>query len=375
MKSRLLFTLLFLPLLASAQTYAYSTLVSFPPPSKTAPAGPEAAMAIDSKGNLYGVAGGGNQGTVFKATPKGVLTVLHNFGGPDGASPQSNVVFDPAGNLYGTTMDGGAFGFGTVYKLTPKNVETVLYSFTGTPTDGNYPIYPVTLDSVGNVYGYTYYTEQDQPSGGAVYQITPESSFSIVYNFGQNQGNDGFNPEGSMITDREGNFYGTANEGGDFSTCGLPAGVVFKMTPDYDYTVLHTFCLNTGDVASPRGKLTQDNKGNMYGGGGGIYKITQAGDESVLNTCCIVSYNYTQTLVRDSAGNLYGTVPGASTDDNAYVFKVAPGGAETVLYTAKAPINIGEGVILDSAGNIYGTTANGGTNGTGSIFKLTKKTD
>ncbi len=76
------------------------------------------------------MAGGGTAGTIFKATSKGVLTTLHNFTGPDGSAPQSAVVFDKAGNMYGTTMEGGKFNYGTVYKLTPKGVETVLHSFT-----------------------------------------------------------------------------------------------------------------------------------------------------------------------------------------------------------------------------------------------------
>jgi uncharacterized repeat protein (TIGR03803 family) len=378
MKSKLLAVFLLLPLFAVAQTYTYSTLVSFPPQSKKGPATPNGYLTIDSKGNLYGAAGGGTRGqygdgTIFKATPKGVLTVLHNFGGSDGLGPQGAVVFDKAGNLYGTTQEGGAHNWGTVYKLTPKNVETVLYSFRDTPEDGNYPVYPVTLDSSGNVFGYTYYTVQDQPSSGAIYRVTPEGNFSIVYTFGQNQGYDGFNPVGSMITDSEGNFYGTASQGGDFDACGLASGVVFKMTPDYDYTVLHTFCPNTGDVASPRGKLTQDNEGNMYGGGGGIFKITQTGDESVINNCCFNPPFTPQPLVRDSAGNLYGVVSSNSTTTNSYVVKIGTDGTETVLYTSVMPVNIGEGLVLDSAGNIYGTTFNGGVNGTGSIFKLTKK--
>ena len=373
MKLRLLLVFLLLPLFGFAQTYTLSTLVNFPATAKKGPANPSGYLTMDSQGNLYGVAGGGTAGTIFKATSKGVLTTLHNFTGPDGSAPQSAVVFDKAGNMYGTTMEGGKFNYGTVYKLTPKGVETVLHSFTDTAADGNYPTFAVTLDANANVYGYIYYTVQDEPNSGAIFQITPQGSFSLVYSFGQNQGMDGFDPQASMITDRAGNFYGVTSDGGDLDSCGLPAGVAFKLTPNFDYSVLHTFCPRLGDVGTPRGKLVQDNAGNMFGGGGGIYKITQSGVESVLNPCCFVSENYVQTLVRDSAGNLYGTVPAASNTDNTYVFRIAPDGTETVLHTFNAPINIGDGVAIDSAGNLYGTTSNGGTNGTGSIFKLTKK--
>ena len=373
MKFKLLFAFLLLPLFSFAQTYSLSTLVNFPAIAKKSAANPTGYLTTDSHGNLYGVAGGGVAGTLFKVTPKGIFTVVHNFTGPDGSDPQSAVVFDKAGNMYGVTMEGGKFNYGTVFKMTPKGALTVLHSFTDTAADGNYPTFAVTLDSNANVYGFVYYTVQDQPNGGVIYRVTPQGSFSVVYNFGQDAGYLGFNPQASMITDREGNFYGVTLDGGDFDACGLPGGVVFKMTPNFDYSVLHTFCQSTGDLGFPHGKLTQDNAGNMFGGANGIFKITQSGVESVLTTCCATFNIFTPTLVRDSAGNLYGTVPSASTSTNPYVFKVAPDGTNTTLYTFKAPINIGDGVVLDSAGNLYGTTINGGTNGTGSVFKLTKK--
>lgn len=377
MKTRLLMSLLLLSAPASAQSYTYSTLTSFPPVSQTAPSNPEAHLAIDDKGNLYGTSGGAVQGTVFKVTPTGSLTVLHSFSGPDGAVPESGVVFDKAGNLYGTTQNGGAHESGTVYKLTPGNEETVLYSFTGTAASGNYPTLPVTLDSAGNVYGYIFYTDNGSYSSGTIYKVTPKGKYSNVYIFGQNQGYEGFNPVGSMILDQEGNFYGAASEGGDFNTCGLPDGVLFKMTPDYVYSVLYTFCSETGGPGNPDGKLTQDAAGNMFGSsGGGIYRTTQSGDVSLVNSCCGVSANgRPQTLVLDSAGNIYGTVQASSDTEESYVFEISQEGTEAVLYTSPSTAQVGDGVVLDSAGNLYGTTFNGGVNGTGSIFKLTKHTD
>ncbi|HSS99850.1 MAG TPA: choice-of-anchor tandem repeat GloVer-containing protein, partial [Terriglobales bacterium] len=155
MKRSLFLAFLLLPLAAGAQTYTFSTLVNFPPTSKHGPQEPTAPLIIDSAGNLYGTSwhGGthdsccGGDGTVFKVTPGGVLTVLHNFNAAagEGAFPFANVVRDSAGNLYGTTMSGGTTGQGTLFKLSPSGVETILHNFTG-EINGNEPFNAVTLD-------------------------------------------------------------------------------------------------------------------------------------------------------------------------------------------------------------------------------------
>jgi uncharacterized repeat protein (TIGR03803 family) len=136
-------------------------------------ASPYAPLLSDANGNLYGTANGGgenNAGVVFKIDTDGKLTVLHTFtGGADGGNPCAGVVADSAGNLYGTTYQGGVAGAGVyhsgagvVYKIDTSGKFTVLYTFTGA-TDGSDPIAGVTLDSAGNLYGTTYYggTEGD----------------------------------------------------------------------------------------------------------------------------------------------------------------------------------------------------------------------
>jgi uncharacterized repeat protein (TIGR03803 family) len=170
MKRSLLFAFLLLPMFAEAQTYTFSTLVNFQPTSKHGPVEPTSGLIIDSSGNLYGTTlyGGthdtsaGGDGAVYEVSPGGVLTVLHNFNAAagDGAQPFANVVRDSAGNLYGTTMFGGAKGVGTTFKLAPSGHETILHSFTG-GNDGSIPFQPVMLDGKGNLYGYTFFIETE----------------------------------------------------------------------------------------------------------------------------------------------------------------------------------------------------------------------
>jgi uncharacterized repeat protein (TIGR03803 family) len=143
---------------------------------------PLQGMVFDSAGNLYGITnfgGSTNNGTVFELTPTASgpwkETVLYNFqGGTDGASPTGPLTFDPAGNLYGTTVSGGGSGLGTVYELSPGSggwTETILHSFAGGTGDGSGPQGGVVRDAAGNLYGVT-------PFGGTIddgvaYEIIP----------------------------------------------------------------------------------------------------------------------------------------------------------------------------------------------------------
>lgn len=379
MKNKLLLAFLFLPLLASAQTYTYSTLLNFPPQVKRGPNDPFGSLIIDAAGNLYGTTlyGGANgpsygDGTVFKVTPKGTLSVLHSFDGTDGEQPWTNVVRDAEGNLYGTTFYGGAYGMGTVFKLTPGGQETVLHDFAG-GADGNNPLNAVTLDARGNLYGYTFCTGDNCGGVNSIYKITKQGVFSIVFNFNTAGGLYGSNPVGSLIVGKDGNFYGATKDGG--STTLLVAGVVFKLTPSGVLSVLHVFPYNSStDLEYPGGKLTQDADGNMFGGAAlgldasGIFKITTLGEESVLTFCCSGS----ESMVRDPEGNLYGILGFTSTSNDYSIYKVTPSGAVATLYTFPDGVYSSGGLAIDKAGNLYGTTSQGGTNSTGTVFKLTK---
>jgi uncharacterized repeat protein (TIGR03803 family) len=213
---------------------------------------------------------------VFKLAPNpdGTWTesVLYSFtGGADGGSPWAALVFDAAGNLYGTTWVGGADGKGAVFKLTPNPdgtwTESVLYSFTG-GADGAYPAAGVIFDAAGNLYGTTGGGGADD--NGAVFKLTPDPdgswTESVLHSF--TGGADGGGPVTALIFDAAGNLYGTTAGGGSrlLNICrGLGCGVVFELTPTstgWSETVLNEFL---GKAADPEAPVIFDPKGNLYG--------------------------------------------------------------------------------------------------------------
>jgi uncharacterized repeat protein (TIGR03803 family) len=377
--SSLLTLLLLLPLAAGAQTYTYSTLLDLPSASSQGPVNPN-GLTIDDQGNLYTTSESGGVycapngcGTVFEVSPAGVISVLHNFSGPDGSSPRSGVTRDAAGNLYGTTYTGGAdVYYGTLYKLAPDGTETVLYSFPNKPPYGNYPNDLLTLDGKGNLFGYTYFTDNNfVTNDGSIFKLTHPDTFSIRYNFGEwgGGGPNGTGPVGSLTKDNAGNFYGATCCGGSRGN-----GTVFKLTPSGSMTVLYSFNIFSDKIWGPMGSLVRDASGNLYGVGfNGIYEVMASGGEKAfyLDTAGV---HLNATITIDSAGNFYGTNQRGGTYGVGAVYKISPQGVETDLYSTP-DVALGDGVIFDHAGNMYGTTWHGGTNGTGSIYKLTKSTE
>jgi uncharacterized repeat protein (TIGR03803 family) len=247
---------------------------------------PYAGLILDAAGNLYGETDGGGSstyclygcGVVFKLAPNPdgtwAETVLYSFpGGADGYAPQGGLIFDAAGNLYGTTSQGGACtACGVVFKLAPNPdgtwAETVLYSFTG-GADGAYSTTGLIFDAAGNLYGTTF----EGGSGyGVVFKLAPSPdgnwTESVLYSF--TDGTDGANPAAGLIFDAAGNLYGTTWAGGDTVACrpyGLPhgCGVVFELTPTssgWSETVLRKFL---GEAENPQAPLIFDPKGNLYG--------------------------------------------------------------------------------------------------------------
>lgn len=241
---------------------------------------PQAGVVLDSKGNLYGATpfgGASASGNLFKLTPSGKFTTLYSFcSAPncsDGSYPYAGVVLDKSDNLYGTTYEGGAYGFGTVFKVTPSGTETVLHSFDANGEDGFYPQAGAILDSKDNVYGTT--NLGGKTGVGAVYEVTASGTETILHSF--NAGADGFFPYAGLVFDKNGNLYGTTQYGGSSDL-----GTVFELTPKGVETVLHSFVHNGTDGSLPLyGSLSIDKSGNLYGttstGGGGAVCGTGTG--------------------------------------------------------------------------------------------------
>jgi uncharacterized repeat protein (TIGR03803 family) len=248
---------------------------------------PNASLIQGTDGNFYGTTyyGGGvstcpNCGTVFKMTPTGVVTILYAFGTggtTDGANPDASLIQAADGNFYGTTAYGGALSDGTVFRMTPAGTLTVLHSFTG-GTDGAHPSAALIQATSGNFYGTTF--GQNGPQS-TVFVMTPTGSVTGLHDF--TGGTDGAPPT-SLIQAADGNFYGTTATAGAYGDGTFGDGTVFKMTAAGTVTVLHVFTALT-DGGGLNAALIQATDGNFYGmtqeGGasnvGTVFSMTPAG--------------------------------------------------------------------------------------------------
>lgn len=318
---------------------------------------------------------------------------LYSFtGGSDGGNPLSSLVMDASGNLYGTTFVAGAHGAGTVHELSPNGVggwnETVLYSFTG-GTDGANPYYAdVIFDKAGNLYGTT--VGGGANNLGVVFELTPSSdgwTETVLHSFAG--GVDGSNPYSGLVLDRFGNLYGTTYAGGAYGV-----GTVFELQHasggQWTEKIIHTFDLKTG--STPVGGLVFDQKGDLFGttqGGGansaGVVFALQYSGKDTWTPRVIHNFTggtdgaspYAERLIFDKSGNLYGTALSGGTNNAGVVFRLfqaSSGWKEQVLYEFNVAVesNPYSGLVIDGFGNLYGTCANGNkTTTVGSVFKLT----
>jgi uncharacterized repeat protein (TIGR03803 family) len=322
-------------------------------------------------------------------------TIVYNFAAytGDAAQPLGGLIFDKAGNLYGTTAAGGSGASGAVYELSPVAGawnETLLYQFTG-GSDGAGPEGGLIFDAAGNFYGVTHLGGSG--GHGVVYKLTPSSggwNETVLYNF--TGGTDGGNPVGGVILDAGGNLYGTAEEGGNTADCTpYGCGVVFKLSPasggHWTETVLHTF-LGT-DGAFPIAGLVL-HSGMLFGTtNGGLSATSDVFQMKRVSGAWQYSVLYTGELIQggvafDAAGNMYGTTSAGGTGfaGTVYQGKPAAGGSWTfsVIYNFtgfKDGYIPAATLLLDHAGNLYGTTYEGGIYkdcspyGCGTVFKLT----
>jgi len=350
-------------------------------------AAPLAGLVSDPKGNLYGTTssdGAFDSGVVFKISAPHKETVLHSFSGSggDGEYPLAGLVRDAAGNLYGTTANGGVyggacggFGCGTVFKVNSAGKEIVLHRFTGAP-DGSTPYAGLIRDVVGNLYGTTF--SGGQYGFGTVFEINKDGEASVLYSFNPNNG-DGAIPYGGLARDAAGNLYGTTDAGGKFGD-----GTTFKVDTGGVETILYNFGSYSGDGILPSGALIRDAAGNLYGttqsggtlGLGTVFKVDKTGKETLLHGFAGGTKDgevpFLAGLVRDSKGNLYGATNEGGRFSFGTVFKLAPSGKETLLHSfdgkdGKIPYG---SLILDGKGNLYGTTSAGGEYGGGVVYEI-----
>jgi uncharacterized repeat protein (TIGR03803 family) len=293
-------------------------------------ASPHAALVFGPEGKLYGTTASGglpvSEGTVYQLSDGGggwSESVLYRFkSNDDGIVPQSSVTFDQAGNMYGTTSNGGTGNRGTVYELSPVNggwQEKVLWSFGISLTDGEIPFGNVVLDDAGNLYGTTVFGGARY---GTVFELVPSGSDwkeKTLHTF--QLSTDGGYSEAGLTPDSAGNLYGTTSAGGPNG-----GGTVFELTPSgggWDFHVIYAFSWN-GEQTGPFGGVTFDSEGNLLGttyaegnGVGSVFKLTRSGNNWVYSDL----HDFDETdgaypqgnLVLDSSGNVYGTTVAGGT--------------------------------------------------------------
>jgi uncharacterized repeat protein (TIGR03803 family) len=400
---------------------------------------PHGGLTMDSAGNLYGTTqfGGGSAncgsngditgcGAVFElvknANGSYQEKVLYAFqGGNDGADPYAEVTLDSAGNLYGTTLQGGGSSncpaaCGIVFKLTKGSNgawgETILHAFQGAPTDGWGPEGKLILDSQGNLYGTTFYGGVGPCYLGAgcgiIFELSPTASGpwteTLLYAFTGTT--DGGTPEGSLVMDEDGNFFGT--------TSGASAGTVFELSPSaagWTLATLFTFdgSRNSATGSYPEGGVVRDGAGNLYGttscgglkliptgwspcryGFGTVFALYPPNNGGAWQEQVLMKFAGTKNasypmsgLIIGLDGTLWGTTyyGGASQGvGGGTTFGIVPNddGTWSERIVARFPglvVGGGDtayaGVVQDSVGHLYGTTWGGGKYSSGTVYEVT----
>ena len=336
-------------------------------------------------------------GTVFQLTHSRfnwTVNPLYEFtGNSNGAYPAARVMFGADGTLYGTTS--GGVGYGTVFNLRPSGLpctsaqcpwtESVLYRFTG-GTFGQFPLFgDLVFDQAGNLYGTTF--EGGSNGQGVVYELSPSAggwTQNVLYNL--NDATSGYFPYSGVIFDRFGNLYGTASMGGAYNY-----GTVYQLTPSqagWAENTVYSF-QDQGDGQIPIGGLIIDSSGNLYGTtaavpGATVFELTPSNGTWALSVLYSFNANPNQSpddgpndrLFMDAAGNLYGTAYGEGAYSQGSVFKLTPSAGGCWIFTdlhdfsgSDGAYPIG-GVVQDANGNIYGTASGGGQYGNGVVWEI-----
>jgi len=333
--------------------------------------------------------GANSAGTVFKlhqVNSSWISSPLYEFTGGNGALPLGGVVIGPNGALYGTTFGNGVQTFGTVFELTPTPTfcrsvtcywnENVIHTFAG--TDGSGPqVEDLIFDSAGNIYGTT--QGGGMYDSGVTFELTPSGggyTETILHSFGL--GEDGRAPLAGIVFDTAGNIYGTTDLGGTGSpqTCHGSCGTVYQLTPangGWIENVLVNFDVTNGQ--HPYGNLIIDSSGNLYGttatggpnGGGVAYQLAPSGGGFTYSTL----YSFSSCgsrggLAMDAAGNFFGVCYVGGANQDGWVFELtncSQGCTAMDLhdFSGSDGMNPYGSPVLDASGNLYGTTGVGGT--------------
>jgi uncharacterized repeat protein (TIGR03803 family) len=380
-------------------SHTFSTLLSFTGNSGTNPGtDPEAGLASDANGNLIGTTyqgGASNDGTVFElAGSSRTFSSLFSFTGTSGthlgANPQAGLAPDNSGDLFGTTYQGGTSNDGTVFELVGSgHTFSSRFSFTGNvgfgSFPGEYPMAGLVSDGNGNLFGTT---QQGGNGIGTIFELAGfNHTFSSVVDFaigGAPPG--GYWPEASLISDGNGNLFGTTWYGGTYGY-----GTVFE-NPASSRNTLTTLVSFAGSIGyEPADTVFIDSSGNIFGtttvggeyGDGSVFEITEPG--GVYST--LVSFTGTSgaypgyepvaSLSSDGNGNLFGTTELGGASNDGTVFELAGPNftfSSLVSFTGFSGAYLGAypkaGLTSDGNGNLFGTTYQGGTFNVGTIFEL-----
>ncbi|MEQ1739081.1 MAG: choice-of-anchor tandem repeat GloVer-containing protein [Methyloglobulus sp.] len=361
-------------------TGAYKVMHAFIPKAGSLPPSPSVLM-LGLDGNFYGTTTNGNAagGAVFKMTPAGVVTVLHQFGAVlnDGYSIDNGIlrptppVQTADGTLYGTTTSGGLNGVGIVYKLTTTGIYSIIHHFVFGATEGSRPSASLVVGNDGNLYGTSTIGGQPTGTSGTVFRITPSGIVKTLYNF--NAFDDGgYQPQAPLVKGVDGNFYGTTFGRADLSA----QGNIFKITPAGVYTNLHSldFFHDVTDGAYPNAGLVEASDGFIYGvnsrGGvapglfandaGVVFNITKLGLYDVTHTFdkAIDGARPLYSLVQHTNGKLYGTTQFSKTGlvpaGNGSVFSLDVGARPFAL---AQPSSGKAGGTIGLFGNFTGVTS------------------
>lgn len=358
---------------AGAQTYTVLYNLGSQPGDPTNPAR-QGSFAQARDGNLYSTSqtgGTSDNGTVFRLTPSGAMTVVHNFDDTDGAQPNGGLTLGTDGGLYGTTYYGGSTGFGTIFKITTGGTLTSLHTFNGT-TEGNGPLAAPIEGLDGSFYGTT--SNGGEEVFGTVYKMTAAGVVSVLYTFGNT-----VRYPYALTLGTDGDFYGTFAGGGTDNY-----GGIFKITPSGTFTVLYNFDGATGEF--PESRIIQASDGNFYGttnsGGSGsagvAYKITPAKVLTDLFSFANngLGYGPYAGLLQATDGNFYGAAASNPGVSEGVIYQLTPSGTYSMLFNLNEPGDAYPGqspqvpLFQHTTGAIYGDTEGGGTAGMGVLYSL-----